>query len=185
MNTKNLKILAIIIGLAVTSLSCNLMSSLTPARVVPTLAPGDAQQLQSDLAQKLNEAMSGVPVTVVLTESQLTSLVNQQAANQQQAQLSNLQVILENNQMIITGNADTNGISGQMNITLDISTGPTGKPQLVISNAKIGGFPIPENMLTPLSTVINQAMDGQGGEGFEIISLSIADHTLTITGQKK
>jgi uncharacterized protein YpmS len=187
MNTKNIKIFTLITILAITSLACNLLSTLSAAkpRVIPTLPAADAQQLQDQLATQMNQALSGVPVTIELTESQITSLVNSQAANQPDAQLSNVQVLLENNQMVISGDANANGISGKINITLDASTDAAGKPQLSISKAVIGGFPIPATMLETLSTTINQTMQGQGGQGFEIQSLIIADHKLIITGQKQ
>jgi uncharacterized protein YpmS len=186
MNTKKLKVLILVAGLVVFSLACNLLSATTAKqRVVPTLPAVDSQQLQDQLATQVGQIASGVPVTIELTESQITSLMSNQAANQQDAKLSNLQVLLENNQMVISGDADASGVSGKINIVLDVATDATGKPQLAISKAVLGGFPIPSTMLESLNQLINQAMQSQGGEGFEIQSLTIADHKLTLTGQKK
>jgi uncharacterized protein YpmS len=187
MNKKNIKTMSLIALLTLTTLACNLLSNISAdqPRVVPTLAAADSQELQDQLATQISEAMSGVPITVELTESQISSLINSEAAKQPDAQLSNAQVLLENNQMVISGDANAQGISGKINITLDASTDANGKPQLTISNAVLGGFPIPASMLETLSTTINQTMQGQGGQGFEIQSLTIADHKLTITGQKK
>lgn len=187
MNKKNFKILILVTGLVMTSLACNLVSSVTAAkpRVVPTLPPTDTKQLENQLATQVNEAMSGVPVTIELTESQISSLINSQTANQKDAKFSNVIVLLENNQMVISGDADASGISGKINIILDVSTDAAGKPQLTVSKAVIGGFPIPSSMLETLSQLINQTMKSQGGAGFEIQSLTIADHKMIITGQKK
>jgi uncharacterized protein YpmS len=187
MNTKKINVLILITGLVMVSFSCNLLSTITPTqvRVVPTMPAADTKQLESQLATQVNEAMSGVPVTIELTETQISGLINSQSANQQEAQLSGLQVLLENNQMVITGDANASGVSGKLNVTLDVSTDSAGKPQLAITKATIGNFPIPAALLDKLSQAINQGMQGQGGEGFEILSLSIADHKLTIIGQKK
>lgn len=187
MKANKFKLLILIAALMISSLACNLLSTLSAAkpRVVPTLPAEDTKQLENQLATQVSQAMSGEPVTIELSESQISSLVNSQAANQQDAQLSGVQVLLENNQMVITGDANASGVSGKINLTLDVSTDSAGKPQLAISKAIIGGFPIPSSMLESLSQIINQAMQNQGGEGFEIQTLSIADHKLTITGQKK
>ena len=187
MNTNKFKNLILIASLVIISLACNLSSSLSAAkpRVVLTLPAEDTKQLENQLATQVSQVMSGEPVTIELTESQISSLVNSQAANQQDAQLSNLQVLLENNQMLISGDANAGGVAGIINLTLDVGTDAVGKPQLAISKAVIGGFPIPSSLLESLSQAINQSMQNQGGEGFEIQTLTIADHKMTITGQKK
>jgi uncharacterized protein YpmS len=187
MNTKNLQIIIILAIVATTSLACNLGTSLTAAKtqIVPNILTPDTKQLENQLATQVNEAISSVPMTIELTESQITSLISSQTANQQDTQLSNTQVLLENNQMVINGDANAAGISGKINIILDVSTDAAGKPQLMVSKAVIGAFPIPSSLLETLSQVINQTMLGQGGEGFEIQSLTIADHKMIITGHKK
>jgi uncharacterized protein YpmS len=186
MNTKKFSVLTLVAILAMVSIACNLLSATAAkTRVVPTLPAADSQQLQDQLATQVGQVSSGAPVTIELTESQITSLMNNQAANQKDAKLANLQVLLENNQMVISGDADASGVSGKIEIVLDVATDATGKPQLSISKAVLGGFPIPASMLESLNTLINQAMQSQGGEGFEVQSITIADHKMTIIGQKK
>jgi len=174
-------------ALALSAFACNLQNAVVkqvPTVVIPTLAPADQQQLTDQLSNQLNQATSGQQVTIELTESQLTSLINGQTGNIQDAQLSNLQVVLDNNQATITGNASSNGFSGNLSIVLGISSDAAGKPQMNVVSATIAGFPIPESALTTISTTINQGLQGQTGQGFTVQSMTISDHKLIIVAQK-
>lgn len=188
MNRKNRDILLIISGLILLALACNLTSAMvkTEEKVVPTLDPAEKQQLDSQLATQVAGALSGVPVTIELTESQLTSLINTQAAaNQQDAQISGLQVILDNNQAQISGDIVASGVSGKVSITLSVGTDTQGKPSLAITNASLNGFSLPATMLSSLSDGINQGLQMQAGQGFTIQSMTIADHKLIISAIKQ
>lgn len=77
-----------------------------------------------------------------------------------------------------------NGISGNINIALAVSADAQGKPQLSVVSATLNGFPLPEGVLTTISTTINQALQGQTGQGFVIETMTIADHKLVITARK-
>jgi len=174
-------------GLALSALACNLQSAVAkqvPTVVIPTLAPAEQQQLTDQLTDQLNQASSGQQVSIELTESQLTSLINGQTGNIQDAQLSNLQVVLDNNQATITGNAASNGFSGNLSIVLGIAADAAGKPVMNVVSATIAGFPIPESALTTISTTINQGLQGQTGQGFAVQSMTISDHKLIIVAQK-
>jgi uncharacterized protein YpmS len=187
MKTRKIKITFLLLGLVLSTLACNLSTAMVkqvPTIAVPTLAPAEQQQLTDQLANQLNQAASGQQVTIELTESQLSSLINGQAGSVQDAQLSNLQVVMDNNQATITGNATSNGFSGNLNIVLAVATDAAGKPQMNVVSATIAGFPIPESALTTISTAINQGLQGQTGQGFVVQSMTIADHKLTIIAQK-
>jgi hypothetical protein len=51
-------------------------------------------------------------------------------------------------------------------------------------SATFNSFPLPEGVLTTISTTINQGLQGQAGQGFVIKALSITDHKLIITAVK-
>ncbi len=187
MNRKNLFILIVITGLILLTLSCNLTTAMvkTEEKVVPTLAPEEQQQLENQLASQLGSAVSGVPVTIELTESQLTSLISTQAANQQDAQVSGMQVTLDNNQATISGDITTNGVSGRVAIVFSVGTDEQGTPNLSIVSASMNGFSLPAGMLSSVSDGINQGLKNQTGQGFTIQSIAIADHKLIITAIKQ
>jgi uncharacterized protein YpmS len=186
MKAKKIQITILISVLILSALACNLPAAAKKAavKVVPTIPAAEQQQLQDQLATQVSEAMSGVPVTIELTESQLTSLINLQTPNIKDAQLSNIQVTLDNNQIQIGGDAATNGISGKVNIVLAIASDAEGKPTITVTSATLGGFPLPEGVLSTISTTIDQALQGQTGQGFVIQSMTISDHKLIITAQK-
>ncbi len=187
MKNRKLQIVILLTGLVLSTLACNLQSAVVkqvPTVVIPTLPPAEQQALTDQLANQLNQAASGQQVTIELTESQLTSLINGQTGNIQDAQLSNLQVVLDNNQATITGNASTNGFSGNLSIVLGVSSDAAGKPMMTVTSATIAGFPIPQSALTTISTTINDGLQGQTGQGFVVQSITIADHKLIIVAQK-
>ncbi len=69
-------------------------------------------------------------------------------------------------------------------MVLAVSTDTQGKPQLTVISATMNSFPLPEGVLTTISTAINQGLQGQTGTGFVIESLTIIDRKLIITAQK-
>jgi uncharacterized protein YpmS len=186
MNMKKLQIISLFSMLILSALACNLPAAVakTPEKIIPTLQPGEQQQLENQIASQVAGAMSGSEITVELTESQLNGLINNQTANLQDAQISGVQVTLDNSQAQISGNASMNGISGNINIALAVSADAQGKPQLSVVSATLNGFPLPEGVLTTISTTINQALQGQTGQGFVIETMTIADHKLVITARK-
>jgi uncharacterized protein YpmS len=187
MNTKKYQILLVIMALILSVLACSFPTSLvkTKAPVVPTLPAAEQQQLQDQIASQVNNAAKGVPITIELTESQLTSMINSQAVNQQDAQFSGLQVTLNNNQATISGDVTASGVSGKVSIVLGVGTNDQGKPSLSIVSATMGGFPLPASMLSGISTAIDQALQNQTGQEFVIQSLAITDHKLIITAVKQ
>jgi uncharacterized protein YpmS len=187
MKNRKIEMTILLTSMVIVTLACNLSSAIVkqvPTIAVPTMAPAEQQALTDQMANTLNQAASGQQVTLELTESQLTGLINGQTGNIKDAQLSNLQVVLDNNQATITGSAATNGFSGNLSIVLTVGTSADGKPQMNVASATIAGFPIPEAALTTLSTTINEGLQGQTGQGFTIESLSIADHKLIIIARK-
>ncbi len=100
MNTKKIQITFLIAGLVFSALACNLPAAVikNEVTVVPTLQPAEQLQLENQIATQIVGAVSGSKITVELTESQLTSLINNQAPNIQDAQISGIQVTLDNNQ---------------------------------------------------------------------------------------
>ncbi len=186
MKANTFQISLLISGLILSTLACNLTLPATRSQptAVPTVNPVEAQQVQEQIASQLNSAVSGSTVTLELTESQLTSMINLQSPSSQDAQFSNLSVLLENNQAQITGKITTSFLSSEAKIVLGVATDAQGKPTLSIVSATMGGMTIPEGMLSNATVSINDALKDQAGQGYEILSLSIADHKLIITAKK-
>ncbi|HEX7556307.1 MAG TPA: hypothetical protein VF338_06760, partial [Leptolinea sp.] len=85
----------------------------------------------------------------------------------------------------LVGDLSTSGINGKVSIVLAISTTDQGKPQMSVTSATLGNFPLPASMLTTISTAVNEGLQNQAGLEFEVESISISDHKLIITAQKK
>ncbi|GAP20949.1 hypothetical protein [Leptolinea tardivitalis] len=187
MKTKKVKIILILSLLVASALACNLPAAVTKSEkkeVIPTIPAAEQQQLENQIASQISQAASGQQITVELTESQLTSLINSKIPATQDAQFSNIQVTLNDNQAQLSGDVVASGISGKVSISLAVSADAEGKPALTITNATLNGFSLPQSMLTNISTSINDGIKGQTGQGFIIQSMSISDHKLIITAQK-
>jgi uncharacterized protein YpmS len=151
---------------------------------MPTMPPAEQQELQNQIIDQINSVASGSTFTIELTESQLTGLINGQSPSIKDAQASNIQVTLDNNQAQITADISTSGISGNAKIVLAVSADAQGKPQMSVVSATFGSFPIPDSLLSSVTTSINQGLQNQAGQNVEILSLAIMDHKLIITAKK-
>lgn len=186
MKATKYQISMLILGLVFSTLACNLTSpaARTQPKVVPTSNPAEAQQVQEQIASQLNSAVSGSTIMIELTESQLTNMINLQSTSSQDAQFTNILVTMDNNQAQITGKLTTSFLSSEATIVLAVSADAQGKPTLAIVSASMGGMTIPESMLSNATVSINDALQNQAGQGYEILSLSITDHKLIITAKK-
>jgi hypothetical protein len=182
------KIIIVITMLIASALACNLPAVFSPAKPtqtpIPTLPPAEQQSLQNQIIDQINSAPSGSTFTIELDESQVTSLINMQTLSTQDAQASNIQITLENNQAQISADVAASGLSGNAKIVLAVSADAQGKPQMTVVSATLGSFPIPEGVLSTITTSINQALQNQAGQNVEIMALAITDHKLIITAKK-
>lgn len=174
--------------IALVSLSCQISAGgPTPSRTVPvsTLA---ISELQNDLEHSLNNPDSANQITLTLTESQLTSLLNDQLSRQPEPLLLNPQVLLQNNQVEIYGVIQKGAIQANARVILQVDTDQNGELTAMLKSLDLGPIPAPQNLVESISTTIdstlNESVDPMTA-GFKIDRVTIADGLMTLTGRRQ
>ena len=177
-------------ALAAASLACNFISTQTPSPTPrPTVAVSteSVQELEQNLDSAAEDLQQGKQVTLILTESQLTSLVASNFQSGDGPVLQNPQVYLRNGQVQLVGTVEQSGIGLPLEILVSMQVDSNGKLDYTIDSAKLGPFPLPQAQLDQLSSELDRAIAAQLGQGDQRIVLdgiTIADGTMTITGHK-
>ena len=184
------KILLALTALAAASLACNYSRAVAPTPTPRPTIPVSTEAVQ-ELEQNLNTAAddfeAGKQVTLILTESQLTSLVANNVQTEQGPVLQNPQVYLRNGQVQLIGSIEQSGVSLPLEIVLTLRVDSSGKPDYTIDSAKLGPFPLPQAQLDQLSNELDKVINAQLGQGDQRIILdgiTIADGNMVITGHK-
>lgn len=178
-------------ALGIASLACNFSRlaapSPTPRPTIP-VSTTSVQELEQSLNEAAEDLQQGKQVTLIITESQLTSLVASGFQNTDGPVLQNPQVYLRDGQVQLVGTVEQSGVSLPLEILVSMQVDSSGNLDYSIDSAKIGPFPIPQAQLNQLSTELDQAIAAQMGQGEERIILegiTIADGKMVITGHKQ
>ena len=94
---------------------------------------------------------------IVVTESQLLALMEDELQERIGDQISNLQVLLRSGHIQILGDVNTQGISAPVKVVIEVRVDPVGRPTLNIISSNIGPFPVPGDLVNEVETLINNA----------------------------
>lgn len=183
-------ILLALTALLSASLACNFSRTQTPSPTPrPTVAVStkSVQELEQNLNSAAEDLQQGKQVTLIVTESQLTSLVANNFQTESGVVLQNPQVYLRDGQVQLVGSVEQSGISLPLEFLVSIRVNSAGKLDYSIDSAKLGPFPLPQAQLDQLSSELDKAIAAQLGQGEQRIILdgiTIADGTMVITGHK-
>jgi uncharacterized protein YpmS len=182
MNKKYLQIYLVLFFFLVGSLSCRLPDSSEKSngsKIVPPVK--STTNFEATLAVP---AQSSSPVTITLTEAQVTSIIEQQLKSQNDQILINPQVHLSDGIVQLTGNVDQGILSGEVDIKFQIILDGNGKPKINLVSANIGKIVIPSSVLDPMIASIDlDNLADSSGKHFKIQSIEISDGKMMITGQ--
>lgn len=183
------QILVIVLSLLLAALACNLNvgGPEVPDEPAPvsTEAAGD---LVDTWKQAFETAKETGVVSLSLTEEQLTSYFALSMAKQEKPLLTNPRVILRDGEMEIVGTYDTGTIDANVGIVMEVTVDDSGVPKIEVTSGSIGPLPLPAELLTGVSEIMNQSLTGQLGTtatGFTMESITISDGVLTINGTLK
>jgi uncharacterized protein YpmS len=127
-------------------------------------------------------------MTLTVTESQVTSLLNEKLAADPNSVFHDPQVLLRNNEIQVFGKATQSGFEFNVRIVLAASIDAEGKPVLTITSADFGPLPAPEGLNKTISAMMDEAFTGALGpaaSGLRLESINIADGVMTLTGRVK
>ena len=183
--------LVLMAGLLLATLSCNLVNLARFGSTEPSPIPVSSQsvdQLVTNIEDAMATASAGGTVTLVLTEEQLTSLAAMEMQNSGSTEIENLQIRLRDGLVKITGQVNESGLSLRAAIDVKINIDQNGKPYSQVVSAKVGPFPVPEDMLNQLTSQLDKYLLDQistSGKQLDVEQISIEDGKMTVVGSLK
>ena len=166
------------------SLACNLGAARpgtpTPVDTVP------ADGVDQNTPQPPVESPGGATVEVVVTEAQLTKLVNETLQNQSDPPIVEPQILLRDGQIEFSGKTANQPIQADVNAVMTVQVDATGQPVFDLVSADLGPFPVPQAMLDQIEGQLDQALRAElqsKTAGITIESITIADGEMTILGR--
>lgn len=179
-------IVLIIFALVLSSLACNLSFSRPASEKSET--PVVTAQVEENLAGSNQDAGSSGSVQFEITESQIAELIDNQLQQQVGDQFSNLQVYLRAGQIQIIGNLESQGISAPVEVVIEVSVDPVGRPRMDIISSHVGPFPVPGDIIDEVERLVNEAFQEKIvslAPNMHIDDIVIQNGVMTVYGHPK
>jgi len=168
------------------SLACNLATGISSEKTAIPVPTEDPAALETQVSGAISTAVSGGRITLELTEGQLTAAANEELQTSGEDRIQDLQVQLDDGVMVISGEANQNGMNLPLSISVKINVDSQGKPHTQIVSGKLGPFSLPETMLAQITTQFDQMLQSQlsaNAESLFVESISIDNGVITIVAQ--
>lgn len=144
-----------------------------------------AGSLQQQFEQALQSSGPDGQISLMINESQLTSMLAARLEKLPEPFITDPQVYLRDGQIQIYGKAARGYFEANVSIILTASIDSNGQPLVEITSADFGPIPLPENMTESISAMVQEAYSGAIGPlatGFRLQSIVIADGLMLLTG---
>ncbi len=186
---KKLALPIFLLSLALASLACTVFIGGPdyPSEVIPVSTEA-AQSMQDQVKAMFEAGAQGGPITLQISESQLTSYLTYKLESQTDPLMTAPKVFLRDNQMQIFGKAGRGMFAANVAIVLGVGADETGAPKLQVLTADFGPFDAPQGLNDAISKLVSEAYTGALGPvatGFRLETIAIANGALTIVGRIK
>jgi hypothetical protein len=158
----------------------------TPSEQPIPVSTDAAGSLQQQFEQALQGSGESGQLTLTINETQLTSLLAAKLSSLPEPFITQPQVYLRDRQIQIYGKAARGYFEANVGIILTASIDSNGQPLVEITSADFGPIPVPEDMTTAISAMVQEAYTGALGPlatGFQLESIVIADGLMMLTGR--
>ena len=186
------KILLLIFALpAVISLACNFpgINQPTPEEFTPIpVTTESVHNLNDNIQSVIEDIQNGGPFQLIVTESQLTSLANNELQSYQEYQFQNVQIYLRDGRVRITGDVEQNNINLPLTIVLKLSVDGSGNPSYEIVTASVGPFQLLGSILDQLTSMMDSILVTKilpANTNVVIEQITINDGQMIISGYTK
>lgn len=160
----------------------------TPSGQPIPISTDAAGSLQQQFEQGIQGAGEGGQLTLTINETQLTSLLAAKLSSLPDPFISNPQVYLRDGQIQIYGKAARGYFEANVGIILTATIDSNGQPLVEITSADFGPIPVPEDMTSAISTMVQEAYTGALGPlatGFKLESIVITEGLMMLTGRMR
>jgi len=170
------------------SLACNLSArnSEKPVETIPVTTEAAGSLLDKVEAAE-EQARSGGDVELVLTESEVTSMVALELQKQQPQIITNVQVHLRDGQVQLSGSYADSGMTLPLTIIAKPEVSEGGSFRIILVSAKLGPVSAPDVLTNQFQSFMDEqiadAITSQSGQQFTVTSVEIADGEIIIRGQ--
>lgn len=184
---RSLRIACAALTLGVSTLACtlNVGGPKLPAEPIPT-SQAAAQEILEAWESAAGASGTTGEVRLIITESQLTSLVATRLAENPDAVLKDPQVYLRQGQIQIYGTVQQGPLQGSVLLSITPYVQSDGTLGFNLTSADLGPLPAPEAVKDSLSAVITEAFAGPIGTlatGLRVTSIAIEDGELALVGE--
>jgi hypothetical protein len=145
-------------------------------------------ELQSTLESAVAAGADSGQVTLVITESQLTSYLAYRLQAQTKPIITNPQVYLRDSQIRLYGTVTQGYFEATAGAILTAGIDEEGQLKIGLTSADFGPLPVPSGLLDAITAAIKEAYTGALGPvatGFRLESITVTNGTMTIIGRMK
>ena len=189
MNNRKMTLFVVVFALIFAILACSINIGgpgyPSPSIPVSTEAVGE---LQSSMETAVAGGGETGQITLTITEPQLTSYLYYKLQSQSKPLITNPQVYLRDGQIQLYGTAHQGYFIATARIVLSAGVDEQGQLKIILTSADFGPLPVPGGLKEIITATIQEAYTGALGPvatGLRLVSISIADGTMTIIGQTK
>jgi len=184
---KDLLIACAALAFGVSTLACtlNVGGPKPPAEPIPT-SEAAAQEILEAWESAAGASGSTGEVRLIITESQLTSLVASRLAENPDAVLKDPQVYLRQGQIQVHGTVQQGPLQGSVLLSITPYVRSNGTLGFDLTSADLGPLPAPEAVKESLSALITEAFAGPVGTlatGLRVTSIAIDAGELALVGE--
>ena len=176
---------ALALGASTLACTLNVGGPERPAEPIPTSQAAAQEILEAWESAAGASNLSG-EVRLIITESQLTSLVATRLADDPDAALQDPQIYLRQGQVQVYGTVQQGPLQGSVLLLITPSVQPDGTLGFTLTSADLGPLPAPEAVKESLSALITEAFAGPVGTlatGLRVTSIAIEDGELALVGE--
>lgn len=173
------------------SIACNIPFIQMPVSEETEVIPISTQQVE-EIIQEIEATVEQIdeskPFHLVVTEAQLTSIINAELQSYKEYKIDNVKVLLRDSKVKISGNTEQNNLVLPVTIEVIFNVDENGIPDFEIVSANVGPFLLPDFIIEQLDMAIDNAFNSNllpvADEVF-IENLIIEDGQATIFGYTK
>jgi uncharacterized protein YpmS len=190
MKTRNIwRFAPVLPVLIIVTLACNLTSKKaeTPLETIPVSTEA-VESLKQDIQQADEEMRTSGSTTLVISESELTSLVVFELQSQEIPIIQDPQIYLRDGQIKVIGKVQEGGGTFPLEVALAVNVDSQGSLDYQVVSAQLGPLPVPDVLLSQLSEQLDAAFASKISPQLEDVfvdSLVIADGVMTIQGHMR